>query len=178
MDMIEKIDGVRGCDLGEKRAGMGYKRRKEWRIVCDEIEPLHKRLKPEQKERKAKAEKEKAKQIGAKVGALVTEYKDIILERGALLVERVEASLTPAQLAAVEAYEVKISKPVVIAKKKKRLAEVETKIAAIQRIDISAMRYMLLDDDERRREDEEVARINPLRTERDRLKREIAALEK
>ena len=178
MDMIEKIDGVRGCSIGEKRAGMGNKRRKEWRIVCDEIEPFQKRLKPEQKERIAKAEKEKAKAIGAQVGALVTEYKDIILERGALLVERVEASLTPAQLEAIEAYEVKVSKPVVIAKKKKRLAEVEKKIAAIQRIDISAMRYMLLDPDERRREDEEVARITPLRRERDRLKREIAALEK
>lgn len=112
------------------------------------------------------------------MGALVTEYKDIIIKRGALLVERVEASLTPEQLEAIEAYEVKVSKPVVIAKKKKRLAEVETKIAAIGRIDISAMRYMLLDDDERRSEDAEVARINPLRTERDRLKREIAALEK
>jgi hypothetical protein len=178
MDMVEKIDGVKSCDLYLRKAGMGYKRRREWSIRCEEVEPVQKRLKPEQKERIVKAEKEKAKQIGAKVGALVAEYKDLILKRGALMVERVEASLTPEQLAAVEAYEVKVSKPVVIAKKKKRLAEVEKKLREINRIDISAMRYMLLDDDERRREDEEIAQVRPLRAERDRLTREIAALEK
>jgi hypothetical protein len=156
---------------------MGYKRRREWSIMCEEVEPVQKRLKREQQERISKKENEKAKEIGAKVGALVAEYKDLILERGALMVERVEASLTPAQLEAVEAYEVTLSKPAVIAKKKKRLEDVEAQLEAIGRMDNSMMRRYLMPDVVAR-EDKIAAKAPSLRTERDRLKKEIAALEK
>jgi hypothetical protein len=177
MTMVEKIDGVVSCDLLLRKAGMGYKRRREWSIMCEEVEPVQKRLKREQQERISKKENEKAKEIGAKVGALVAEYKDLILERGALMVERVEASLTPAQLEAVEAYEVTLSKPAVIAKKKKRLADVEAQLEAIGRMDNSMMRRYLMPDVVAR-EDKIAAKAPSLRTERDRLKKEIAALEK
>ena len=97
MKMVEKIDGVEGCDLGTRKAGMGYKRRREWRFICKEVEPEQQRLKPEQKKKIADAEAAKMKEIAGKVGALVAEYKDIILERGELMVKRVVASLTPQQ---------------------------------------------------------------------------------
>jgi hypothetical protein len=97
MKMVEKIDGVDECYLGTRRAGMGNKRRREWRFSCKEVEPAQQRLKPERKKEISRRENEKMKEIAGKVGALVAEYKDIIIERGELMVKRVEASLTPQQ---------------------------------------------------------------------------------
>ena len=97
MKMVEKIDGVEECYLGTRRAGMGNKRRREWRFSCKEVEPAQQRLKPERKKEISRRENAKMKEIAGKVGALVAEYKDIIIERGELMVKRVEASLTPQQ---------------------------------------------------------------------------------
>jgi hypothetical protein len=97
MAMVEKIDGVNAWNVYPKKAGMGYKRRRVWNFSCKEVEPLQKRLKPERKKEISRRENAKMKEIAGKVGALVAEYKDIIIERGALMVERVEASLTPQQ---------------------------------------------------------------------------------
>jgi hypothetical protein len=184
MKMVEKIDGIQEIQHFVRGSGFGRKRQAVWNVLFDEIveSVVQSKPKPAVRQKIAQDEARKVRnEIAPKVEALIVEFKDDILARGDLMVERVIASLTPAQKgmfeAEVERIEKSKSKPEQIKSKKKRLEEVEAQLGVIERMDSSMMRRYLMPDVVAR-EDKIAAKAPSLRAERDKLKREIAALEK
>ena len=184
MKMVEKIDGIQEIRHFVRGSGFGRKRQAVWNVLFDEIveRVVEPKPKPAVRQKIAQDEARKVRnEIAPKVKALIVEFKDDILARGDLMIERVIASLTPAQKgmfeAEVERIEKSKSKPEQIKSKKKRLEEVEAQLGVIERMDSSMMRRYLMPDVVAR-EDKIAAKAPSLRAERDKLKREIAALEK
>ena len=100
LSRLESIEGISEVSSHTRSAGMGYKRRNEWRVEFIDREGLKRWSATENKELIAKIKSE----IMPKVENIAEDLKEPMLARAKLMKERLEASLTDLQKKAVAEY--------------------------------------------------------------------------
>jgi hypothetical protein len=93
MGRLEGIAGIRSVYDTTRSAGMGYKRRNEWRVSFTGVSGVKKWTEAVKAEYTAKIQSE----IAPKVKAIADDLKPKMLDRGEVMKERLEASLTAEQ---------------------------------------------------------------------------------